>query len=392
MEVTLSVLDPGCLPVSRLSANDGLSADDLFLVTQPVNDYSVQAVLDEEFLDAVLLEEYGIGPDSPLLLEGRRVLRFLYDNAWKLRYADLSARLLSDISARFGFKSMAYREEWQYSLANHSHPYTSMLAFAQYTYKDVRSAYSDRSQCLGPHEISEYLGTVEVWGLNPAGEYMPVSTDLYMPHLEFPKYPEPDIGEMRILARDRFAADGNNPVLTTVYSENDMLYDEENGGYWVYPDGQTINCPTNEFMSACAVYGPTPTRGDTSFTVPLVSGFIKPFPGSDLNTALKRVDWQNGLLAHSDHKIDNGSFYSGSNTLFVDASISTYENGTGRGYVHAKFGKDTSKIGLISANAVMQNIENSDGYTDYSDQELDIETLPRHHVPACIVYIGRRYS
>lgn len=130
MEVTLSVLDPGCLPVSRLSANDGLSADDLFLVTQPINDYSVQAVLDEEFLDAVLLEEYGIGPDSPLLLEGRRVLRFLYDNAWKLRYADLSARLLSDISAGFGFKSMAYREEWQYSLANHSHPYTSMLAFA----------------------------------------------------------------------------------------------------------------------------------------------------------------------------------------------------------------------------------------------------------------------
>lgn len=71
MEVTLSVLDPGCLPVSRLSSNDGISAGDLFLVAEPVDEYGAAGVLEEQILDAILLERYGIGPDSPLLLEGR---------------------------------------------------------------------------------------------------------------------------------------------------------------------------------------------------------------------------------------------------------------------------------------------------------------------------------
>lgn len=144
-----------------------------------------------------------------------------------------------------------------------------------------------------------------------------------MPHIEFPKYPEPDIGEMRVLARDQFAAGGQNPVLTTVYVAGDMLYDEENDGYWVYPNGQTIYCPTGEFMSACAVYGPTPSPGDVSFTLPRVENFVRPYPGSDTSMALKHVEWQNGLPSHSDHKIDNSSLRSGTNTLYTNATIPT---------------------------------------------------------------------
>lgn len=380
MELTLSVLDPSSKPVSRLPYNTGVSADDWFLVARDVNEWGHEPVLDEQTLDDILLEEYGIGSDSPLLLEARVALRFLYDEGWKLRYPDLSCRLLNDISARFGFRSMAYREEWQYSLKNHTHPYTTVRVFPQLTYAQVSAMYSDKSACTGPHEISEYLGTVEVYQQNLDDTYTPVSTDIYMPHIEFPLYPDPDIGEVRFLARGQLpSAETSNPKLTSVYSANDMLYDSENMGYWVYPKGQTINCPASEFQAACEVYGATKNAADTSFTVPSIADFIKPYPGSDSSTALKKVNWQNGLVSHSDHKIDNTSFSTGSNKLYADATIPTTQN-AGRDAVHSGSGKppDGHKVALLSAEATIQDIKSQDTQTDYSRADLDRETYPNH--------------
>jgi len=163
MELTLSVLDPQSKPVSKLPYNDGVSATDWLLVSRDVHEFGYEPVLDELTLDKILLEEYGIGPDSPVLAEARVAIKYLYDEGWKLNYAGLSSRLLNDISARFGFKSMAYREEWQYVLKNHTHSYSTVRAFPQLTYQQVSSMYTDKSKCTGPHEISEYLGTVEMY-------------------------------------------------------------------------------------------------------------------------------------------------------------------------------------------------------------------------------------
>jgi len=351
MELTLSVLDPSSKPISRLPYNTGISADDWMLIARDVHEWGYEPVLDEQTLDRILLEEYGIEPDDPIFLEARVALKYLYDEGWKLSYAGLSARLLNDISARFGFRSMAYREEWQYDLKNHAHSYSTIRAFPQLTYAQVSAMYTDKSKCAGPHEISEYLGTVETYRQNLDDTYTPVSVDLYMPHIEFPLYPDPDIGEVRFLARNPSTASTGNPRLTSVYSANDMLYDEENRGYWVYPNGQTVNCPAGEFQAACRVYGSTRQATDTSFSIPLIRDFVKPFPASDPSQALKHIGWQNGLISHSDHKIDNSTIQQSENRLFVETTTKIQTNG-GTELAHSGSGdKILGKINMISVDA-----------------------------------------
>ena len=88
-----------------------------------------------------------------------------------------------------------------------------------------------------PYEMPEYLGTVEIYDQAPDGRYLPISTDFYMPHVQFPEYPGPDIGEMRFMARGSLFTADTNPKLVTVYTANDMLYDDQCDGYWVYPNG-----------------------------------------------------------------------------------------------------------------------------------------------------------
>jgi len=40
--------------------------------------------------------------------------------------------------------------------------------------------------------------------------YVEVSSDIYMPHIIFPKYAQPDIGELRFLARNSCPACNSN--------------------------------------------------------------------------------------------------------------------------------------------------------------------------------------
>ena len=48
------------------------------------------------------------------------ILEYIHGNG-KITYADLSARLLDDLSARFNFNTMSTKDTWEYAKANHSH-------------------------------------------------------------------------------------------------------------------------------------------------------------------------------------------------------------------------------------------------------------------------------
>ena len=54
---------------------------------------------------------------------------------FKIRYDELSCRLLHDISAAFGFKSMAYREAWEHARVTHNH-------IGEYNYVRCKAALS----------------------------------------------------------------------------------------------------------------------------------------------------------------------------------------------------------------------------------------------------------
>ena len=48
------------------------------------------------------------------------ILEYIHGNG-KITYADLSTRLLDDLSAKFNFNTMSTKDTWEYAKANHSH-------------------------------------------------------------------------------------------------------------------------------------------------------------------------------------------------------------------------------------------------------------------------------
>ena len=63
---------------------------------------------------------------------------------------------------------------------------------------------------------------------------MEISTDIFMPHIVFPKYTTPDIGEVRFIASNVLES---NKLLSTDASMHYLIYDSENNGWWAYPRG-----------------------------------------------------------------------------------------------------------------------------------------------------------
>lgn len=138
-------------------------------------------------------------------------------------------------------------------------------------------------------KLDEWLASMKIWKLSAWEEvksngrwnykvlhkdYVPTQYDIYYPHIEFPKYRELEIGEMRFFGRNSLPTidDKTNPRI----DETGLLYDSEYDAYWAYPNGQTISCQTFEFQDACKIYGNDRKDGnDTSFTIPLLDKFFR---------------------------------------------------------------------------------------------------------------------
>ena len=375
----LSVIDGVSLPISKLQEAPGIAASDLFVVER--NDaQNIDEVVDQ------LIEQFGYQPsDIPEeMLQGMKdaVGDYVHAN-FKIRYDELSCRLLHDISAAFGFKSMAYREAWEHARVTHNH-------IGEYNYVRCKAALS-KAQVVAQgaedldnvEDMPEWLGTMEIWSLS-GGEYVPLSTDFFMPRYKFETYHEPDIGEVRFMGWTSFPTSTSEPYREEIIGGTEMIYDKEVNGYWVYPHGQTITCQPDEFLDACRVFAGNERA--TSFTVKNLSGFMRLNPAEEKTDPCKIVPWTNGYLSAHTHELVKD--LTTNPNLIATATFQCGRIGDPGNYLHNGGGSLTDYNLLLSGGEI--TIEASVAKIDSLEEGVNIETKPAAESLPVIMYIGRK--
>ena len=124
--------------------------------------------------------------------------------------------------------------------------------------------------------------------------------------------PEPDIGEMQIVASTQFDISEYFDVEDNVYKlkDNNKSFDG-----WVFADGKTY-CKS-DFPKAYEVYK-TDASTET-FSVPTLSNFIKMNPGLHLNNAMAQIDYSHPVPEHS-HNIQEIT-----KSIIIENAISVVE-------------------------------------------------------------------
>jgi hypothetical protein len=111
---------------------------------------------------------------------------FRHDDTWHtsytIDYLRLMYQFVHDISARFGFKSMTYKDRWEYSKVNHLHNYSQVTCYPAFKPDAIQPDLS----CIAVVHLSDTQSSSDV--------------GIYMPHVEFPKYEHYEIGDARFLA------------------------------------------------------------------------------------------------------------------------------------------------------------------------------------------------
>lgn len=133
--------------------------------------------------------------------------------SYGLPYSRLVQQLVTDISARFGLSSMAFRDRSEYARFDHQHNYSNVACYPVYSPENT------------DHPI-------RVMSLDITNMQETKHVDVYMPNLDPPPDPEPDIGDVRFLATSS---------LTAIYGETHVNY------VHVLPDGSTQIEPRDRF-------------------------------------------------------------------------------------------------------------------------------------------------
>ena len=152
MEYILDILSEKSSPISQLSHALDLSADDSWIFER-LTPYDTLAIYEpptfsNQNIIEILLEN---GIDSSmgnLYYEGYALVDEFLHNSWKVQYSELSGQLLDDISARFGFNTMAYKEAWEYARIMHEHPYSKVRCYPHVSYDDVVRDYGHQMRIL----------------------------------------------------------------------------------------------------------------------------------------------------------------------------------------------------------------------------------------------------
>lgn len=280
-------------------------------------------------------------------------------------------------------------------------------------------------------KLDEWLGSMKIWKLSSwettesngkwdykvlHKEYIPTQFDIYYPHIEFPKYQIPEVGEMQFLARCNLPTTESttNPRV----DETGLLYDEEIDAYWAYPNGQVITCNSFDFVDACKLYGNQNKDGtDTSFTIPLLSDFFRPcYPGmkhklhsyvynansvspivNELDVVpLQHLDSQVGVPNHTHTIADSGSNeITIKDNVVIPSSTAPANGSNSTNLTHSGGARKPTEqncfLTRVEIDIKNWTTHSNSTFTDFSQTSLaDIDTYPTHqHMPA-IVYIGRR--
>lgn len=163
-----------------------------------------------------------------------------------LEYGLLIEQLFADLSASFGFKSMAYELSDGYARSNHAHEYNSFDISAEY---GSSTAGGTRNTALATFRVGDK------------------KIRMYMPCPWAWKAPDPEIGELKF------------KMLPTIAQRGSIDIHAADFDGWVYPFGQTYTVAPDEFRAAKECFdGCT----DTSLSIPNINRFIKadPRPGA----------------------------------------------------------------------------------------------------------------
>lgn len=162
-----------------------------------------------------------------------------------LKYDLLMEQIFNDLSAAFGFKSMAYELSDAYSGAQHVHQYNSF---------DIKSDYGvSGNVVLATFKVDDKV------------------VRLCMPHQWVYKVPDPVIGELKY------------KMLPTVTRPDAIDINSANFDGWVYPRGQSYTVAATDFLSAKACFGQSLTA--TTLTIPNINNFVKADPRRDIRAS-----------------------------------------------------------------------------------------------------------
>lgn len=395
MTYTLSLLDPTSLPVSQLEEATSLCASDLFAVERKKEITERVPILQEQYkivggeiLENILLE-LGTGTIPEYLYNelAEFIGEYSHDN-FKIQYDVLSARLLDDISAALGFKSMAWRDAWQHARSTHTHPddYNHLRCHPAYTSAEVIAMGAEAKPKFT--DMSNWLGTVVIYE-QVGKQYVPISHDIFMPNLTFEQFPEPDIGEAVFLGWKQFPTASSTPYKSVTINGCEMIeetYDSQKR-YWVYPQGQTIQCSSSEFKDACRVFAGN--QNATQFRVKDLRQFIKLNPRVDVQDPCRLVYFQNGAYASHNHSIPSTPF---TDTRPLKGTMKMKIGKTGSATESNLHGssssKKTSQLKITGNLALPDLLTASD--QNSSIAEIATETKPYYNDVPFIVYIGKR--
>lgn len=278
---------------------------------------------------------------------------------------EISKQLCTDLSNHFGLKSMAFEEKWNYAKNGHIHDYTKIQIESPY-----ENLKADRSK------------TILKIDLNGTARY------IKMPKVEFPTFPEPEIGELKFLANcgvklSRHFSKNSDGVFS--FTSTDRF------DGWVYPDGSTFK--SSDFPSASEIYG---TSESTTFRVPDLRTFFKCNNGSLKNDSLKHNDYVISVPPHV-HKVTSDGNELNNTEIEADVDVLTWATGDGKhptvhrgdGPINGKGVRGIDvKIDTSKFNGSASSVE--DPIDDDRNLIPQEEPYPTHDVIPVLIYIGRK--
>lgn len=356
--------------ISQLLSVDSVLSSDMFVVSRhyprttqatilkeygeedPITELEHKLETDIRDLIVCLEDGYVEGESATyqyLINETKNVLDYIrYHYTRTVDYGSFRNQLLSGVSYDFDLGTMAYQEAWDYSKYGHTHDFTRVR---------LSAAYSSPS-CLLSCRISNSAGAVG-------------DTSFCMPEFVRPTQKIYKVGEMKFLAVDGRTVDVNSPSFDG----------------WVFADGSTY--AKSDFPEAYEAFKSAPGSTVDSFAVPVISGFVRPFPFRDQTTQFHA--YQNHVTPHKHADIDNSQFKTYSKSTDVQIMIPIFYDGGGSTQPTAMHTGYSKYYGTM--NNLSVEIESQD-FTSYPAETVqmaqDTESKPRRNVFSVMVYIGKK--